>query len=271
MTLRPTALAALLLGATSGGCATLTGVLALAGASPATSSHETVTPLGARERRTEVTTELAPLRVRCVLHERAARERVRVDTHGIDTVGRITYGFVGLGEAGLASVLWWAALGQDEPSVALGVLAGVATLEAVATWVLAFALPNFHRVETAERAGVWRSRSGCPDDLRITYAGRALPVDAQGRLLPADERWLLGQWVTTGAAATIGVGERVQPIAPSIEQRCLWAGALGLPEATALCGRPSPAPSVAAPRSVAQPSLGVPPLQVTIDLGVTLP
>lgn len=267
MSPRPALFALALAGAASSGCATLTGIFALAGSLPSTSTHETVTPLGARERRSEVTAELSPLRVRCVLQERAARERVRLDTHGIDAVGRLTYGFIGVGEAGVAAALWYGAVGLDEPSVGLGVLAGIATLDAIATMVLAFALPNHRRVEEVERAGTWRAAT-CPGDLRITFAGRDLPLDPTGHLRPGDEQWLLGQWVSLGAAAEVRVGGRSQPLTPSVEQRCLWARGLGMREADALCARPAVA---ATPVGVTAPTMGVPPLQVTIDLGVSLP
>lgn len=255
-----------LAGSQAAGCAALTGVLALGGSLPSTSSYESVTPLGARERRTEVTAELSPLKVRCVQQERAARERVRLDTHGIDAVGRLTYGFIAFGEAGLASAAWFGATRDESPSVGLAVLASIVSLDAIATMVLAFALPNYHRTSTSERAGTWRSTVGCPADLRITYAGRALPVGADGRLQPADEAWLLTQWITVGAAAEIGVGARVRPLAPTAEQRCLWATARGLPEAAALCPRPTLAPRLVAPS--APGPLAVPALQVTIDFGV---
>ncbi|MDB4928379.1 MAG: hypothetical protein JWM10_863 [Myxococcaceae bacterium] len=265
-------LAPVVAGSQSVGCAALTGVLALGGSLPSTSSHESVTPLGARERRSEITAELEPLKVRCVQRERAARERVRLDTHGIDTVGRITYGFIAVGEAAIASATWFGATRDESPSVGLGVLASILSVDAIATMVLAFALPNYHRVTESERAGTWRATVGCPADLRITYAGRALPVGADGRLQPADEAWLLTRWITVGAAAEIGVGARVQPLAPTAEQRCVWARLRGLPEAAALCPRPTLAPQfVPSPMTAAPSPMGVQPLQVTIDLGVAVP
>jgi hypothetical protein len=259
------------------GCATVTGALAAAGSLPSTSSREHYEPIGDVQRRVEVDVAVSPLRVVCRAEERAGRERVRHESSGFDTGGRLAYGFIGLGESALAVPLWYGAV--QERSVGLGVLAGVLSLDAVATIVLAFALPNYHRVQVTEREGRWRYTQECPQPLAIAYEGRTLPVQPNGRLSTEDERWLLGAWVRGGQQAEVRAGARVVPWVATVEHRCAWAQSLAMPEAAALCATVSGTrgavmgrPVVVSPTTVpTQGTFGLPPLRVVIELGPVAP
>ncbi|MBL8605462.1 MAG: hypothetical protein JNK72_26260 [Myxococcales bacterium] len=248
------------------GCAMLTGALALGGSMPSTSSYERFEPLGERSRRVEVNAGLSPFRLECRLFERSARERVHHETAGFDMGGRLAYGFIGVAEGGLATLLWYGAT-QDEGSVPLGIVAAIASLDALATLILSYALPNYRRVEDSERAGVWRSVAQCPSGLNLSIEGRTLLLNEQGRLSTQDERWLVERWVQRGQGAELRLGDRVTQLVPSIDHRCHWARALNLVEKDTLCASVRVAPLL---MSGARPTgFGIAPLQVVLELGAS--
>ena len=191
--MRATTCALVAIACLSSGCAVTTGSLYAADIRPFTSSIERVEPLGTVERRVRVSAiDFDPVQVACVVEERAARERVEDVHYGIDIGGRLFYGFMALGESAMSAGVLGATLAAEPYDYGWVVAAAIVGLDALATWILTFALPDFREDHSHEREGSWRSRTGCPAGVvTLEVEGRSLAVDAAGSLSAEDEAWLL--------------------------------------------------------------------------------
>ena len=195
----------------SGGCAVTTAGLYATDNRPFTSGIERVEPLGTVERRVSVSSiDFDPVRIACVGEERAARERVEDVHYGIDMGGRLFYGFVALGESAMSAGVLGATLAEEPYDYGWVVAAAIVGLDALATWIMTFALPDFREDRSHEREGSWRTRSGCPAGVvTLEVEGRSLAVDAGGSLSAEDEAWLLEALLREAAPVLVAGEQRI--------------------------------------------------------------
>lgn len=194
-----------------GGCAVTTGALYAMDSRPFTGRFERVEPLGPMQRTVSISAvSFDPLQISCVTEERRARERVHETHVGIDVGGRLAYGLIAAGETVLAAGPIGAVLENEEPrDYVLLAIASVIGLDALATWILTFALPDFREERTFEREGRVVARSECPADaVTIEIERRMLAVDSSGRLSAEDEAWLVGALLRGSAPMLVIGGQR---------------------------------------------------------------
>ena len=232
------------------GCATLTGTICGAtGEWPTTSSLDNKQWIDG-EPVTTLTVEArleSPPRAICETHRYEPAAHVTHDAWGFDTIGRISYGFVGLSELAIGAAL--AFIEDPEGGVGPGrqVAGAVVGLDGIATLVLAFLIPDSHRHWEEEVPPQQVVSGQCPSNVAFEAAGHAFGVAPDGTLSALDGRSLMLAVVETGKPIALRFGSETRWTTVPPDVRCGWALELGSAFAPAVCPRPPPMP-VAFPR-----------------------
>lgn len=250
---RHTTLASLALAlATTSGCAATTGTLyGLTGQWPTTSTIENkqwIDGLPTTELVVEARLE-SPPRAICEAHRNEPAAHVTSDGYGMDAGGRLAYGFFGLAELGIGAAIAFVPRGTDSPQcIGCDVTAVFFGVDGIASLLMAFLIPDTHTHAEWNLPPQTLIDPSCPGDVAFEAAGRAFPVQPDGRLFPEDGRSLMLAVVETGSAIALRFGDQVRWTAVPPETRCAWAVELGSALAPALCPHaPRPPPLVLVP------------------------
>ncbi|MBL8784578.1 MAG: hypothetical protein JNJ59_06765 [Deltaproteobacteria bacterium] len=165
--------------------------------------------------------------------------RVKVDSYGFDSGGRLAYSFIGAAELGLAAAFAFVPRGDgpDADAPALDVMATVIGLDGLVTLALAFLIPDRHYQSEYSLPPVDVVRPECPADVAFEVDGHPLPVDPRGFLSPRDATSLMTFLIEHDAPVMLlHRGLRTATSVPP-ELRCTWAVELEHPMAAALCPR----------------------------------
>jgi len=239
------------LGASASGCAATTGTLyGLSGEWPTTSTIENkhwIEGLPTTERVVEARLE-SPPRAICETHRNEPAARIICDRYGMDTGGRLAYGFFGLAELRIGAALAFVPRAADSPAcIGCDVTAVFFGVDGIASLLMAFLIPDTDTHREYDVPPQTLLDPSCPADVAFEAAGHAFPVQPDGNLLPEHGRALMFAVVETGSAIALRFGDQARWIPVPPETRCAWAVEFGSALAPALCPHAPGPPLVLVP------------------------